>query len=216
MSSFGTCLYLSGKRDHGLEIKSYDELNEIGRRTNQVNLLYQNFFNVLSCHFWMGDYTKVVELGEKHKPTGQKRILEVIRTYFEGIACLTVARQTKQSNWRTKGEEALEKMLKWEEISAWNFSNMARLLEAQLHYLNGDLESADVAYKASIASAHTSKFIHYEALAYELYSIFLIENKATEKGIEQLTVSLSRYAEWGADKKVEDLSSFLELVQAAL
>ena len=29
--------------------------------------------------------TKVIELTEKFKPTGHKRILEIMRTFFEGI-----------------------------------------------------------------------------------------------------------------------------------
>lgn len=112
----GTCIYLSSKSDHGLNVKTYNELNEIGRRTrtNQVHLLYlyQFFVNLLSCHFWMRDHIKVVELGEKHKPTGHKRILEVIRTFVEGIACLALTCQTNESKWRKTGEDALGNMLK--------------------------------------------------------------------------------------------------------
>ena len=81
----------------------------------------------MSCHFWMRDYIKVVEFTAKYKQTGQKRILEIMRIFFEGIACLNLARQTHQPQWRKTGEEALKQMLKWEKISSWNFSNMVSL-----------------------------------------------------------------------------------------
>merc|ERR1711966_215111 len=115
MSSFGTCIFLSGRNDHGLCIKSYEELNEIGRRTNQVILVYHTNFNLMYQNFWMRDFMKVAELGEKHKRTGQKRSLEVIRIFFEGIACLSLARQTHKPNWRKTGEDALENMSRWED-----------------------------------------------------------------------------------------------------
>lgn len=58
----------------------------------------------------------------------------------------------------------------------------SQLLSAELHYLNGDLGAAEIAYKKSIASAHSHKFLHEEALAYELYGVFLIENKFIDRG----------------------------------
>ena len=158
---------------------------------------------------------KVAELGEKHKRTGQKRSLEVIRIFFEGIACLSLARQTHKPNWRKTGEDALENMSRWEDISSRNFEHMAKLLQAEVHYLNGDLTSSDDSYKASIKAAREHKFIHYEALGYELYGIFCIETKNVEKGMEKLQISVARYIEWGADRKVEDLRSFMELVKVA-
>mmetsp|Transcript_34289 Transcript_34289/g.60271 ORF Transcript_34289/g.60271 Transcript_34289/m.60271 type:complete len:229 (+) Transcript_34289:1744-2430(+) len=212
MSAFGACIYLSGRSNDEVDVKSYAELNQIGERKKLLALLYQNFFNQMSCYFWMGDYIKVVELSKKHKPTGQKRILEVMRTFFEGIASLTLARHTHQPNWRKTGEEALEKMIEWEKISKWNFEMRAKLLQAELHYLNGDLKSADVAYKASIVSAREHKFTHYEALTCELYGIFCVENRMVDEGAKQLQMALDKYKQWGAMKKVEELQLQMDTV----
>ena len=214
MSSFGVCIFLSGKSNSEIrvDVMSYDDLNQIGEAKRINLLLYQNFFNEMSCYFWMRDYIKVGQLTTKHTPTGQKRILEIMRTFFEGIASLTLARHTQQPNWRKTGEEALETMLKWERISKWNFQNMAKLLEAELCYLNGDIDSADVAYKASIVSAHEHRFLHYEALAYELHGIFCMENQMADRGLVQLQMALDKYKQWGAMRKVTDLQMFIDLV----
>jgi len=66
------------------------------------------------------------------------------RTFFEGVASSTLARHTHRLNWMKTGEEALGNMM--------NYENRAELLQAEIHYLNRYLKSADVAYKASIVS----------------------------------------------------------------
>jgi len=210
MSAFGACIFLSGRNTDEVEVKSYEELNQIGERGKHLNLLYQNFFNQMYCCFWAGEYAEVAELSKRHKPTGQKRILEVMRTFFEGVAALTLARHTGQASLKKTGEGALQKMLKWENISKWNFENMAQLLQAELHYLNGDIASAGSAYKASIASACEHKFVHYEALAYELYGIFCVENGMVKEGASQLQMALDKYTQWGAMTKVKALQRFVD------
>jgi len=92
------------------------------------------------------------------------------------------------------------------------FSFLAQLLQAELDYLNGDLKSADIAYKAAEASAHKHKFFHYEALAYELHGIFCVENRMVERGVSQLQTALGKYEQWGAVRKVKDLRLFMDLI----
>lgn len=164
----------------------------------------------MSCFFWSGNYKKVTELSQQHKPTGQKRILELLRTFFEGIAALTLARQTGEMELRKTGVKALEKMLGWEKISKWNFALMARLLEAQLYFLDGDTYSADTAYKASIASARAHKFLHYEALACELHGKFCMETNSADEGPKQLQAAVIKYRQWGATRKVNELQQFID------
>ena len=75
-----------------------------------------------------------------------------------------------KKKWREMGEKAVAAMTGYAtSMSKWNWENKALLLQAELHYLNGDLELADTVYEASIKSAREHKFIHEEALAYELY-----------------------------------------------
>lgn len=239
MSGFGVVIHLSGKSPSEVDVKSYDELNQIGREKGLFSLLNQNFLSKIllvqrnclwslsvsplthssacrlfhsdemSCYFWMRDYLKVVELTGKHKPTGHKRILEVVRLLFEGIAVLNLARQTNEPKWKEMGQIALENMRKWATLSKWNFENMALLLEAECHYLNGNLCAADDAYRGSIKSAKEHKYLHYEALAFELHGIFCLENDNVDEGKEQLQKAIAKYSEWGAMKKAEDVRRFL-------
>jgi len=212
MSVFLACMQLTGSSTSEVDVKSYEELNEIGTRTDNMQLLHQNLINTMSCHFWKRDYMKVVQLLALHKPPEHKRTLVVVRVFFEGIASLNLARQTHQQDLRKKGELSLEKVLKWADLSTWNFENMALLLQAELEYLNGDLEAARAAYEASIMSARDHKYLHYEALAHELYGIFCLENRMTGEGMKQLHYSFDKYTQWGAMEKVKELQIFMGIV----
>ena len=88
------------------------------------------------------------------------------------------------------------------------------LLQAELPYLNGDLGSAAAMYEASIKSAHEHKFIHEEALAYELHGRFFVETHMSEEGSNQLRAAVSKYKEWGATKKANDVQLYLDAINS--
>ena len=203
-------IHLSGEGG-GDEIKSYEELSQIGEQSKNSHLLNNVFMSKAFQHFWSRDYVTVVKLCEKQPPSNHKRILDVMRCFFEGIASMSLARHTNQLKWRIIGEKAVKNMAKLEMINEWTFGNKSKLLQAQLHYLDGHLNSAEVAYKASIVSAREHKFLHEEALAYELYGVFCMENKMVDKGVEQLNIALDKYRQWGAMKTAEGLQRFIDV-----
>jgi len=218
MVNLNACAYLSGRPATEISVKSYDELIDIGTKTNSAFLLGQIFMHRLALHFWMREYTEVAELSEKHAEMNpsfsqQRRILNIYRTLFEGIVYLTLARDTKQTKWKVLGKKAVNWMSQLESMSAWNYENKSILLQAEFHYLEGDLESAESAYQASIKSAHVHKFIPEEALACELYGVFCVENQMIDKGHIQLHLALEKYRLWGATNKANQLQLFIDLVE---
>jgi len=195
-------------------VKSYDELREIGENTNNPLLMWQVFISQLNALFWMREYLAVVSLAQKYPPPKHKRALAIMRSFYEGIASLSLARDTRQEKYRHVGEEAVKTVAKFELKSEWNFENKSKLLQAELHYLNGNIGCAGEAYVASIKSAQIHKFLHEEALAYELYGIFCVENKMIDEGINQLSMALDKYKLWGALKKCDDLQIFIDIVSS--
>ena len=210
MAASKSTLYLSGKAIEG--VKSHGELRKIGERTNNPLLLWQCFMSQLCIYFWMGDYASAVNLSERHPSSQMKRVLEVIRCFYDGIAYLRLARDTHQQKYKLAGEERVEKLAKFESLSTWNFENKRALMQAELHYLNGNINAAEEAYKASIVSSHKHKWRNEEALAYELYGMFCIENKLIPKGTQQLQTAIIKYREWGAVKKANDLQFFVDCI----
>jgi len=216
MSTLNVCSFLSGRACTEIHVPSYEELNKIGEQTRNGTLIWQNCINQMSIHFWMREYKDIAELTAKHSekdPSAQeKRILKIFRSFYEGVAYLNLARDTKQYKWKNQGKKTAKWMTQLESVSKWNFGNKAKLLRAELQYTEGDLESAEASYLASIESARDHKLIHEEAMACELYGIFCVENRMVGKGSTQLRAALGKYEQWGATKKAAELRHFIDLV----
>lgn len=218
MANFRACLHLTGKSEDEAGIKSYDELEKIGEATKS-NLLQWRLLAVQLSNLWYDhDWIKLINLSEKHPPAsvGFNRVAASARSLYVGIASLKLARQTHQSSkYKSIGEDAIKKISKCAELSPWNYQHRLQCLRAEYSYLNGDLEGAEKQYNASIESAIAHKYFNEEAFVRELYGIFCIENKMVEKGVGQLHLSLQKYKDWGAMKKVKDLQKFIDIVDPA-
>ena len=204
--------HLSGETTDEIEIISYTQLDAIGKQTGNAQLSQISLFYQTLGQFWMREYMNVAKLSEKYPVTPVKRVTGILRVFFEGISFFGLARDTKVMKWRIMAEEATTKMAQYVCLSPWNYESKHLLLQAELHYTKGDLKSAETAYKASIQSAKMHQFLNDEALAYELYGIFRVENHMVNSGVNHLQVALSKYKEWGAMKKVQDLQLFIDLV----
>ena len=129
------------------------------------------------------------------------------------IAALCLARSSNESKLREIGEQCVKTMTKMvDEYSDWNFRNKLHLLQAGLYYHDGENILAETSYKAAIVSAHEHGFHHEEALACELYGIFLIDTKNLIVGIKQLNLAIYKYMLWGAQNKVNDVKDLIEKV----
>ena len=193
---------LAGSDESGT--KSYEEFLQIGERECNSNLMQQVYRSNIGVHCWFREYEAAANLAEKYRCV-PKSTVDFFHVFFEGIAAFWLMRNAKQGRWRNMGEKALKKMSQLAQHSRWNFENKVFLLKAELHYLNGDLNLAELAYESSIVSARDHKFIHEEALAHELYGFFCLENHFVSKAMEQLTLAYEKYIKWGAFKKADDM-----------
>jgi len=211
MVHLNACIYLTGETNAKLDTKSFNELKEIGKTTKSNLLLWQCHVCEICGHFYMRDYLAVVSLCETNPCPRPKRILHGWRTFFEGVACLSLARDTKKNAWRRTGENAVSELSKWAIMSPWNFESKYKLLQAELSYLDGELEPAENSYKASIISAQEHKSMNDEAIACELYGIYLVENKRAGAGLTHLLKAVEKYKDWGAVEKFQELQGFIDI-----
>jgi len=210
MSVFDTCAALSGNSGNSLGIKTNEEIFEEAKQKKNSFLLHQVCLNQIFVQFYFRDHLSVMKLAEVYNNLDTKRAMDVIQVYFTGISALALSRCNGDKKLRKIGEQSLGIVAQCAQWSKWNFENKVFLLQAELHYLNNDFRAAEVAYKASVDSAQKHKFIHEEAMAYELYGIFLIETRLVERGLEQLNMAISKYAKWGGRMKVGHLISFMK------
>ena len=209
MAWYRVLAQLSGQ--DATDVKSFDELEQIGKESNNTLLLFNVIMSQMCVNFWFRDYTAITKLCEKHPAPTAKRFLSTMRCFLEGIAALNLARQQpNEPKYRVIGEKAVKDMSKFEQMNKWTFESKSLLLQAELHYLNQDYEAAENAYIASIKSAKDHKFMNEEAIANELFGIFCIENQIVDKGTKHLRIALDLYKQWGAMNKATDLEKFIE------
>ena len=202
--------------DIGVNIMNENELLATAEKTNNVFLMQQIIIGqmYLACYFQ--NFTSVVELGKKYRTQtqaqwnmGVRRPLDVYRVFFEGISALCLARKTNNRELREIGIQSVKTMNQLLECSEWNFRNKLDLLNAELHYLNGDNILAEISFQDAILSAHEHRFYHEEALTCEFYGVFLIETEKVNSGIEQLQMARDLYLHWGAKRKADTVTDFI-------
>mmetsp|Transcript_13357 Transcript_13357/g.25522 ORF Transcript_13357/g.25522 Transcript_13357/m.25522 type:complete len:320 (+) Transcript_13357:3099-4058(+) len=200
--------------DAGIQVQTNDALYQIAEETQNGLLLHQVILTQLVVHVYFREYLPCVILAEKYDIKRKAtRSFDIFMIFYTGIAALNLARDTKQEKWKIIGEKSIRKMLQLLDYSTWNFENKHMLLQAELHYLNGRHEMAEYAYMHSIHSACEHRFIMEEALAYELFGTYFLENKHVEKGMEQLQLACDRYKQVGALKKTETVKDLMVLVR---
>lgn len=181
--------------------KSMLDIYSTTKNTSVLQLFYYHRFRQ---SFAARDFETALNYCEEFEKCGTgliSRVLDVATTLYSGVIGFVLARKTKKDGMFDIGEHRRLLLQVWSDHgSKWNAENKALLLLAEKCYTNGNLDEAKSNYEASIKSAREHKFIHEEALAYELYGIFRIETGYLENGKELLRKAQSLYAEWGAMK----------------
>ena len=88
-----------------------------------------------------------------------------------------------------------------------NFENRAALVGAEVARLNEDYLKAQELYERAIDSARVNRFVHNEALAYEVAARFYAARGFDEIATLYLRNARHCYSRWGADGKVRQLDA---------
>jgi hypothetical protein len=127
MVFFKPCLYLAEASPPrkfavgGIEMKSFDALEQMANKTNNKQLLFDCFLSRITELFWMREYKDVVKLSEQFQQPQSFRIMDVFRRFYEGIASFGLARETsgeESQKWRKKGLACVSQMVRLEKLSA--------------------------------------------------------------------------------------------------
>lgn len=108
--------------------------------------------------------------------------------------------------------ESVEKMKGWAGHAPMNYGAKHALMEAERHRVLGQTEQARTAYYRAIALAQEHEYRNDEALATELFAIFLRQRGEAEVARLFLAKARHLYHLWGAEAKVRELDrAFPEL-----
>ena len=106
-------------------------------------------------------------------------------------------------------KKAVVSLETWGGYCAWNFSNKASLLRAELHFLRGEHAEVEKKYKASVLLAYKHHFLHEEGLAMELLGMFYMSIGNKEAAKSSLMGAQACYVRWGANAALDEHLSTL-------
>jgi len=176
---------------------------------------HRNAVNVISfVRLWLAYLFRrsdvAAEMAERHREISKTEPLRLERvvdqTFYIGLIAIERARGGEVKEWRSIASESLEKMKVWSGNSAWNFQHKLHLLNAEMAHLNGARDAAAEAYDDAIRVAGEHGFVHEQALSCERAGIFYSETIGESVAAEYFERAKKHYLEWGATRKVRDLS----------
>lgn len=187
-------------------------LLELYSSTKNTSLLQIFYYHRFLQSFVSRNFEAALNYCEEYDKigTGQIcRITDVATSFLSGVIGFVLARKTNKEGCIQIGEQRLLQMQMWTDHgSRWNGENKALLLQAEKYYTDGKLNEAKSAYEASAHSARQHKFLHEEALAYEMYGIFLVETGHNmDNGNEMLRKAQSLYTEWVSVRKSSSIDN---------
>jgi PAS domain S-box-containing protein len=165
----------------------------------------------LQALFFAADYVSALDASLKAEPllwTAPSN-LEIADYHLYGGLCRAASWDSAFPDQRKQHFEALtahhRQLEVWAENCPENFENRAALVGAEIARLEGrDLDAMHL-YEKAIHSAHTSGFVHNEALANELAARFYMARGFDKIAHTYLQAARDCYLQWGADGKVRQL-----------
>jgi predicted ATPase/signal transduction histidine kinase/tRNA A-37 threonylcarbamoyl transferase component Bud32 len=129
--------------------------------------------------------------------------------FYAALALAALLPQTsgeQRADFANRLQSNLERLARWAEGCPENFAHMHALVAAEQARVNRQPQAMEL-YEQAISSAHRNGFAQDEALANELAGRFWLDAGKHRLGIGYMAEALHGYRQWGAQRKVEALSS---------
>jgi PAS domain S-box-containing protein len=197
---------------------------------NPTNAFLETYYWVrkLRARFFVGDYASAVDAADKAErwyemcATLALFLTETADFHFYAALSRAARCEPMGPDPYAKHRETLrrheQQLLAWAANCPANFEDRATLVGAEIARIEGrPLDAMDL-YERAIASARANRFVHNEALAYELAARYYAARRFTTIEHAYLREARSSYLRWGADGKVrhlESLHSFLREPESA-
>ena len=185
-------------------------LSQLEAKNNQ-NMIFQLYFDKLMLCYLFEKYQLALEyaaIAEKYLD-GLVGTLCVPAYHFYTsliqLAIYTNASKVEKKRLYRKMQASQNKIKKWAHHAPMNHLNKFFLIEAERYRILGQEMNAADCYDKAIALAQENKYIHEEALAYELAARFYLDAGKTTIAEAYMQNARYRYLIWGAAAKVKDL-----------
>jgi PAS domain S-box-containing protein len=165
----------------------------------------------LQARFFAGDYAAALGASIRAKDLlwAMQYFIEVVEYEFYSALTQAAVWDLHTADERRQHVDTLaahqRQLEEWARRCPENFENRAALVAAEIARIDGRDRDAMRFYQQAIQSAHTSRFVQNEALAYERASAFYRARGFDEFADLYLRNARSCYLSWGADGKVRQL-----------
>ncbi|MDB9513444.1 trifunctional serine/threonine-protein kinase/ATP-binding protein/sensor histidine kinase [Kamptonema animale CS-326] len=204
--SENSCILKGEACDEELKLPLYQQAND------KVGVAYIYLNKILLC-YWFENYAEAIEntaRAEKYLDAVVGMPIVTIFHFYDSLVWLAVYSDTPQLEQQgilDRVQANQEKMDKWAHHAPMNYLHKFYLVEAEWYRVLGEKVEAMEMYDKAIALAKENKYIHEEALAYELAAKFYLSwGKETIAQVYMQNAHYS-YQLWGAIAKVEDLQA---------
>ena len=192
---------------------AYDEekmLIQSRERNDQTGTFFIHF-NKLILSYYFHDYERAT-----HHAAESRSLLQAVLAkfeipnhhFYEALSLLAVypgAEQRQQARTMRRVRGNLRKLRKWANNAPENYQHKFHLVEAERLRVLGKDDLARVEYDRAIEGASRNRYIHEEALAYELAGRFYIQRKSEGLADYHIKAAYHAYREWGAEAKLRHL-----------
>ena len=180
-------------------------------KNNASSISAYHFFSLFLSYIFR-EYETAFELSEmcQNAPLDLpvRGVIHINELFYSALAQAAVLLPGSATENDLKPILAAKKKISiYAESSDWNFGHKLEMLSAEIFALKGDHCAAIKAYDAAISKAGQHYFVHEQAIAYERAGMLLNDLETSgARASEYLRNAKKKYEEWGAMRKVKDLT----------
>ncbi|MCP4135128.1 MAG: AAA family ATPase [bacterium] len=199
-----------------------DTIKSIIRKEENIPFLLVFYYSKMTLCYFAGEYEEGLNnslLAKKYLGSTGVLFSTPSLFYFQSLIrlalCDSASAKEKRKHLK-QAARAQKKIKKWAAHGPMNHLHKWHLVEAETAKVLGNNEQAKEHYRKALELARANEYIQEEALAYERYSLFLLQTG--EKEFAGFTMKKARYCYsiWGAAAKVFDLEKrYPELLKDA-
>lgn len=192
--------------------EAYDEekmMLQNTERNDKTGTFFIHFNKLILCYYFH-EYEKAA-----FHAAESRKLLEAVLAKFEipnhhlyealTLLALYPNAGSKQGKYLRRIKSNMGKLKTWAKFAPENYQHKYDLLKAELLRVHGKFNDARLVYDKAISGASVNKYIHEEALAYELTGRFYIQQKSEELAEFYLKASYNAFREWGAEAKLRQM-----------
>jgi len=192
---------------------AYDEATMMQQnldRNDQTGKFFIHFNKLILCYYFQ-DFSQAKQHADE-----SRKLLEAVLAkfeipnhhFYESLVLLALySKANRQEKLKTmfRVRANMLKIKKWAKYAPENYAHKYFLIDAERLRVLGKNNLARNIYDKAIEAASNNRYIHEEALAYEVTGRFYAQQKAENLAEYHLKAAYNSYREWGAKAKLADL-----------